>query len=181
MKIYTKSGDRGKTNLFDGERIGKDNPRIKAYCSLDELTSFLGLVRSFSKSKTIKKIIEKLQEDLFFVGWDLATKKEKFRKKIKKIGEREIKFLEANIDKIARRVQVGKYFVFPGGSKEAAFLHVARTVCRRAEISVVELSKKEKINKNIIVYLNRLADLLFIMALLANKESRVKEREWKVK
>jgi len=176
-KIYTKKGDKGRTALADGKRVGKDCPRICAYGDVDELNAVLGLCREENDNKLIGKILRRLQNELFTVGADLSTSAEA-RIKVPRLTAKFVKRLEKDIDKIEKLLPPLKKFILPAGSDGACFLHLARTVCRRAERSVVALGRREKINKEIIVYLNRLSDLLFVMARLANKSEKIKEERW---
>lgn len=181
MKIYTKTGDKGKTSLFGGKRVWKDDLRIKAYGTADELNSVLGMALNEIKNKELKKVITGIQNELFIVGADLAApyanKKNSF--KVPRIENSNTKGLEVLIDKFDSELPSLKNFILPGGSKAAAALHLARTVCRRAETEVVTLSRSDKINLEIIVYLNRLSDLLFVLTRFLNFSSNRPEIEWK--
>lgn len=180
MKIYTKTGDKGKTSLFGGKRVWKDDLRIRAYGTVDELNSVLGLALTEIKNKELKKVICSIQDELFVAGADLAapfTKKKK-NSVIPRIENDNTTKLELFIDLFDSKIPSLKNFILPGGTKAAALLHLARTVCRRAERETVALSHVEKINHEIIVYLNRLSDLLFVLARFENFSSKHPEIEW---
>jgi len=191
MKIYTKRGDSGKTDLFGiSNRISKSSIRVSAYGEIDELNSFIGLIRSninetaFKKNyKDIEKALEKIQNDLFIIGADLATpkidKKHNQLSKMRKIEIKDINKIEKLIDNCSKDLEPLKNFILPGGSILASLFHISRTICRRTERNIVELSEKEDINKNIIPYLNRLSDLLFIFARMSNKSLKIKDIKWK--
>lgn len=178
MKIYTKTGDKGETALFGGERVPKDALRIEAYGSVDELNSLLGVVRSLKPKKKIDAIVELLQRQLFELGADLATPKGKSDAHIPRITAAHSTELEKIIDSLERKLKPLKVFILPGGSKVASQLHLARTVCRRAERAVVRLSRNENIGDDVIVYLNRLSDLLFVIARYANSLGGNREEKW---
>tara|TARA_B100001167_G_scaffold178905_1_gene134270 strand:+ start:910 stop:1509 length:600 start_codon:yes stop_codon:yes gene_type:complete len=199
VKIYTKRGDSGKTDLFGmTKKISKSSIRVSAYGEIDELNSVIGLIRatlttahkSKNKNSTLKKnykniekALEKIQNDLFIIGADLATpkinKKHNKLSKIKKIGTKDINKIEKIIDNFSKNLDPLKNFILPGGSILASLFHVSRTICRRAERTTVELSEKEDINENIIPYLNRLSDLLFVFARISNKLLKIKDIKWK--
>jgi len=199
VKIYTKRGDSGKTDLFGmTKKISKSSIRVSAYGEIDELNSVIGLIRatlttahkSKNKNSTLKKnykniekALEKIQNDLFIIGADLATpkinKKHNELSKIKKIGTKDINKIEKIIDNFSKNLDPLKNFILPGGSILASLFHVSRTICRRAERTTVELSEKEDINENIIPYLNRLSDLLFVFARISNKLLKIKDIKWK--
>lgn len=179
MKIYTGTGDKGETGLFGAGRVSKASLRVDAYGDVDETNSHIGLVRSFTKNKKITKILQSIQEDLLVLGSDLATPLESpARKNIRTITAVDVKRVEKIIDEIEEKNTPLRKFVIPAGSTAASLLHVARTVCRRAERKVVALKEKEVINEQCLIYLNRLADLLFVLARFANKLSKIKDVEW---
>ena len=181
MKIYTKTGDDGTTGLFNGERVSKNSLRVEAYGTVDELNSVIGLAISFSCPEPVKNDLQHTSETLFTVGADLATPINDGIKSqaITRIEEDEILRLENAIDRYEEELEPLKNFILPGGSHSAAHLHNARTVCRRAERLVVELAGKEKINENIVIYLNRLSDYLFDAARYVNHLLNVDDRIWK--
>lgn len=179
MRIYTKTGDRGKTTLFGGRRVPKDALRIEAYGTVDELNSALGAARAWKPQKELDVILGQIQSELFVLGADLATPEKKPSNRIQRIRQEHVVTLEHFIDKVEALLTPLKYFVIPGGSQVAAQLHLARTICRRAERLVVKLSRKEKIGSSCIVYLNRLSDLLFVLARYANQLDGVEETAWR--
>lgn len=174
MSIYTKFGDQGATTLVGSTIVSKDHPRIEAYGSVDELSSVLGVVISFSELKTLSNSLAMIQKDLFVIGAELASRGRK-----KRLNSTRIKEIETEIDSLESNMPPLNHFILPGGSKTASLLHHARTVCRRAERSVVALSQKEKINQDILIYLNRVGDLLFLQARFVNYKKKVKEIIWK--
>ena len=179
MKIYTKTGDRGDTSLFGGQRVPKDALRIEAYGTIDELNSVLGIVRADNTDAAADRLLEGMQNDLFALGADLATPRSVERKAIRRIEERDAAALEKVIDSLELKLKPLRSFILPGGSAVAARLHFARTVCRRAERVVVRLSRNEDIGEAIPVYLNRLSDLLFVLARYVNAVSGIHETRWK--
>lgn len=178
MKIYTRTGDTGDTSLFGGQRVPKDALRIEAYGTVDELNSVLGIVRADSTDPRIDEVLESIQNSLFDLGADLATPRS-VGKAIRRIGARDITALEKTIDALEPKLKPLRSFILPGGSPLAARLHFSRTVCRRAERIVVRLSRNEDIGDDITVFLNRLSDLLFVLARYANRVAEVPETKWK--
>ncbi len=178
MKIYTKTGDKGKTSLFGGTRVEKDTKRIEAYGAVDELNSQIGVARSLNPPGEIDRILDGIQHDLFVLGSDLATPGPKQRKQIDLIEARHVEDLERTIDHLEERLEPLERFILPGGSQVGAQLHLARTVCRRTERVVVSLLRKGDIGTTPFVYLNRLSDLLFVMARYVNKLAGVGEVQW---
>lgn len=179
MKIYTKTGDGGETGLYGGGRVRKDNPRIAAYGTVDELNAVLGLVRAEGAPAEVDTLLARVQNELFDLGAELATRDPKAMG-TSTINEAKIAALEGAIDKFEERLEPLKQFILPGGSKCAAFLHVSRTVCRRAEREVVFLAAipNEQVSGTLIVYLNRLSDLLFVLARATNQELGVADVPW---
>ncbi|MCX7797269.1 MAG: cob(I)yrinic acid a,c-diamide adenosyltransferase [Melioribacter sp.] len=180
MKIYTKKGDKGETFLLGGQKVFKDNQRIRAYGTLDELSSILGIALLECESLELKEVLRSIQAELFDVGADLALPLEKDSEntKIKRIDETYVSRLEQIIDNFDERLPILRNFILPGGSKGAAYLHLARTVCRRAEREVVALMKDVEINAQIEVYLNRLSDLLFVLARYENYVQGIEDIKW---
>ncbi|MGQ0640417.1 MAG: cob(I)yrinic acid a,c-diamide adenosyltransferase [Gemmatimonadaceae bacterium] len=181
MKIYTKTGDAGETGLFGGGRVGKDHPRVEAYGDVDELNAVIGVVRSAEPMPRIDEVLVPVQRDLFSIGAILATPKlEKMREQLEKarVDDARIAELEGAIDACERELESLRSFILPGGTQKAAALHVARTVCRRAERRVVHLQREIEIPDVVVVYLNRLSDLLFMLARIANKQSGRGEVTW---
>jgi cob(I)alamin adenosyltransferase len=181
MKIYTKTGDKGETSLFGGERVSKSILRIDAYGTIDELNSFIGLAINEVKNPEIKTLLEHIQNDLFAIGSDLATpiseKTEKLR--INRVPEEMFSRLESEIDKFEEKLEELRNFILPGGTKGASLIHVCRTVCRRAERLVTALKETERINDNILIYLNRLSDLMFVLSRYENLYSGKPDIKWK--
>lgn len=180
MKIYTKTGDKGETSLFGGKRVWKDDLRISAYGTVDELNAVLGMAVTELINVELIEVIKNIQNNLFTVGSDLATPLDKENKNfvIPRIDENFVVQLECLIDKYDSQLPELKNFILPGGLKGSAILHHARTVCRRAEREVVALSKKDLINHEIEVYLNRLSDLLFILARFENYSNNSADIAW---
>jgi cob(I)alamin adenosyltransferase len=179
MKIYTRTGDRGDTSLFGGQRVPKDALRIEAYGTVDELNSVLGIVLADSPDPEIGRVLTHVQNELFDLGADLATPRSVARKNIRRLDPKDSNPLERVIDQLEPRLKSLRSFILPGGSPVAARLHFARTVCRRAERCVVRLSRHEDIGEGITMYLNRLSDLLFVLARFANARAKVPEVKWK--
>jgi cob(I)alamin adenosyltransferase len=181
VKIYTKTGDRGDTGLFGGGRVPKDHPRVAAYGDVDELNSVLGLARAMEPMPRIDDVLLPIQRDLLAIGALLATPNpEKMREHLTKarVDAARITELEQAIDTGDLEIEPLKAFIIPGGTRKASILHVSRTVCRRAERSVVALQETEAIPELAIIYLNRLSDLLFTLARVANKLGGGTEETW---
>ena len=181
MKIYTKTGDAGDTGLFGGGRVRKNHPRVEAYGDVDELNATLGFVRAVEQMPRIDEVLVPIQRDLFAIGALLATPdREKMRQHLEKanVDDARIAALERAIDDGDAELEPLRSFIVPGGSPKAAALHVARTVCRRAERRVVELGLETEIPPLVVIYLNRLSDLLFTLARVANKRSGGGEVTW---
>jgi cob(I)alamin adenosyltransferase len=181
MKIYTRTGDAGDTGLFGGGRVGKDHPRVEAYGDVDELNAALGLVRALEPMPRIDEVLVPVQRDLFAIGALLATPdRDKMRASLEKarIDDARIIELEGGIDRCDVELEPLRSFIVPGGTAKAAALHVARTICRRAERRVVTLRHGEEIPEIVVIYLNRLSDLLFMLARVANKRAGAGEVSW---
>lgn len=179
LKIYTKTGDKGDTGLFGGERVSKDSLRIEAYGTVDELNSSLGYAITEILNEDVKKILLKIQNYLFQIGSDLAAPDlESKNKFIVRLDGETISELEHQIDKFETKLPTLKNFILPGGAKSAALLHIARTVCRRAERRVVALKTQEIVNDNIVIFLNRLSDLLFVLTRIENMEAKIPDTPW---
>jgi cob(I)alamin adenosyltransferase len=178
MKIYTTTGDQGETSLFGGRRVPKDALRIEAYGTVDELNSALGIARATRPAQEIDEILGQLQNDLFVLGADLATPVDKQNGLIERIQSEHITAVEHFIDAVESRLQPLASFILPGGSPLAAQLHLARTICRRAERLVVKLSREEHVESSCIIFLNRVSDLLFVLARRANQIADVTETPW---
>ncbi|MEM1107259.1 MAG: cob(I)yrinic acid a,c-diamide adenosyltransferase [Planctomycetota bacterium] len=187
MKLYTKRGDAGLTDLYGGQRIGKHSLRVEAYGTVDELNSVIGLANAGSVPDEIAEPLVSIQSRLFEIGADLATphgeldedgNETERSSTVPRVGDDQITELEKWIDAVCEPVPPMKHFVLPGGTELAARLHVGRTVCRRAERLCVELATVESIGDHVIVYLNRLSDLLFAMARRANQLEGVDDIPW---
>lgn len=178
MKIYTTTGDGGETSLFGGRRVPKDALRIEACGTVDELNSALGVARAWKPAKYIDGTLGSLQNDLFVLGADLATPAEKRSAIVERIQQEHITQIERIIDTVEVLLKPLSSFILPGGSHVAAQLHLARTICRRAERFVVKLSREEAIEPHCIVFLNRVSDLLFVLARYANQIDGVEETPW---
>ncbi|MBI5227387.1 cob(I)yrinic acid a,c-diamide adenosyltransferase [Candidatus Micrarchaeota archaeon] len=175
MPIYTKFGDKGNTSLLGGIVVPKDDPRVEAYGSVDELNATLGIVIAFNDIEIVSKSLTQIQNDLFVIGAELAAKEVSSNE----LYARRSDEMEKEIDSLYSQLPVLKNFVLPGGSKTASLLHLARTVCRRAERAIVSLSQEEKVNPDIIIYINRLGDLIFTQARFVNFKKGSKEVIWK--
>jgi cob(I)alamin adenosyltransferase len=169
MKIYTKTGDKGKTSLCDGEKVSKSNLRVAAYGDIDELSSSLGFAISMIRTKRIKIVLQDVQKDLFVLASHVATNSKDAHDVLPKFSEENVKGLEIVIDKFSENLPKLTRFILPGGTKSASVIHLARTCCRRAERTCVELSETTYLYEPILPYLNRLSDLLFVLARAANK------------
>lgn len=178
MKIYTKTGDKGTTGLFGGGRVSKDSPRIASYGDVDELNAILGIARASTKHEALQKALMDVQSALFILGAELASPKPD--PKIPVITAAHIDVLERQIDVISQDLPPLKNFILPGGSLTSGWLHLARTVCRRAERSVVHLASlpNEPVDSWVIIYLNRLSDYLFVIARLANQLEKIDDIPW---
>ena len=168
MKIYTKTGDEGETGLFGGGRVPKDDPRVRAYGEVDELNAAIGLAAALDPWVYDRERLEAIQRDLFTIGAELATP-DPAKLKAPSLDGARVLALEAGIDGHEANLPPLKNFILPGGSPKAAAFHLARTVCRRAERTIVELARGQKVNPEIVKYLNRLSDLLFVLARAVNK------------
>ncbi len=169
MKIYTKTGDKGKTSLCDGEKVSKSSLRVAAYGDIDELSSAIGFAIAITRSRLIKKVLESVQRDLFILGSHVATYKKDLHEVLPKFDLGKVRDLEKIIDKFSKGLPKLHQFLLPGGTKSACSIHMARTVCRRAERTCVKLSENQHLFENTLPYLNRLSDLLFVLARAANK------------
>ena len=180
MKIYTKTGDKGKTSLFGGERVWKNDKRIEAYGTVDELNAVLGVAVSNIENSEIVQTLQKIQNDLFIVSSDLAAPigERDIKVTVPRVGVNLIQLLEEKIDYFDSKLPELKQFILPGGTKGSSLLHFARTVCRRAERKVVELSNTVDIVDYIVIYLNRLSDLLFVLARFENSVSGTPDIKW---
>ena len=182
MKIYTKGGDAGETSLFGGERVSKSAPRVCSYGEVDELNSVLGVAITEIEEDDLLAKLRIIQSSLFDLGGELATPPVDERhvpaKGIPRVSERDIVELEGWIDALETELTPLRNFVLPGGAKGAALLHLGRTVCRRAERNVIALAAHERVAPLVVKYLNRLSDLLFVMARVVNRRADVEEPQW---
>ena len=169
-KIYTKTGDGGDTALGDGERVLKDSLRVSAYGNVDELNASIGIITLYANTE-LKRKLKNIQNDLFDIGADLCVPISEKNKDRLRLSTNQIETLELEIDEMNSILEPLNSFVLPGGCRSATFLHMARTICRRAERSVVSLKSKEMINENTLVYLNRLSDWLFVASRVENQEN----------
>lgn len=179
MKIYTRTGDDGTTGLIGGTRVKKYNLRLEAYGTIDELNSYIGVVRSLQSDTSADEILEKIQNKLFVIGANLATEDLSgvIRQQLP-CRESDVATLEKEIDRMNEVLPDLKNFVLPGGCQASAFCHVARTVCRRAERHIVELSEKSDVDQLLIKYVNRLSDYLFVLARKVMYDQKVPEILW---
>lgn len=185
MKIYTKTGDKGSTALFGGTRVSKNHLRIEAYGTVDELNSHIGLIRDQDIKSSIKEDLIQIQNDLFTLGSMLATPPEKEtlksgkeRLNIPKINSSSINFLEQKIDQMNESLSIMTHFILPGGHSTVSFCHIARCICRRAERCTVTLSERETVVSDVLMYLNRLSDYLFVLARKLSKDLNTQEIKW---
>jgi len=179
VKIYTRTGDGGDTGLFDGTRVSKADPRVATYGDVDELNAWLGLVRAAGADDEIGGMLEQIQRDLFALGARLADPARRIAERVTKaaVGSDDITRLEGWIDHLEAELPPLRRFILAGGSDAGASLHVARTVCRRAERAMVALGA-DAFEPELLVYVNRLSDLLFVMARAVNRRAGVAETEW---
>jgi cob(I)alamin adenosyltransferase len=183
-RVYTRTGDRGETALVGGRRVAKDSQRIVAYGAVDELNSVLGIVRSLlpkertAAEESLLEILKRLQNELFDLGSELATPADAEYEGMWRVSENEVRVLERTIDQCQKDLEILKSFILPGGGTLGAFLHQARTVCRRAEIEALRLSRAEPVSSFVLRYLNRLSDLLFVLARWIAKRSGEPEYLW---
>ena len=184
MKIYTKTGDKGETSLYGGTRVSKAAARVESYGTLDELNAFIGLAKAEISDEKVLSQLQKIQFDLFTVGSEAATPTDKMLLANGKnrldlmISEKEITELELWMDDFDAELEPLQFFILPSGGKAAASVHVCRTVCRRAERAMVHLNETEEVRPELIKYLNRLSDYLFILARYISKISGEKEEYW---
>lgn len=178
MKIYTKTGDKGTTSLYGGKRISKGALRIETYGTVDELNSWVGLVRDQEVNQMRIDILTSIQQKLFVMGSILAADPEKTKIKIPSLHEEDIIALESEIDKMEESLEPMRYFILPGGHQSVSFCHITRTVCRRAERLVIRLDEEEKIEPLVVKYLNRLSDYLFVLARKMGEELKINETPW---
>jgi len=179
VKIYTKTGDTGTTALFGGKRVSKADLRIDTYGTVDELNSFVGLVRDQEVNQKRKNTLVEIQDRLFTIGSILATEPGNTKVRIPSLADTDISLLEKEIDSMDAELPQMKFFVLPGGNQSVSFCHVARTVCRRAERLVVALNSQEPVDTLVVQYLNRLSDYLFMLSRKMTQELGAEETPWK--
>lgn len=181
MKIYTKGGDKGQTSLIGGTRVPKHHIRIESYGTVDELNSWIGVLRDTIEDAAVKNLLIEIQDRLFTIGSLLAADPEKSKMKLPELYEDDIKLLEKEIDAIDAAVPPMKSFVLPGGHLAVSHCHVARCVCRRAERNVIHLSETAPVSELILQYMNRLSDYLFMLSRKLTQDLGVEETPWKPK
>lgn len=179
MKIYTKTGDKGTTALFTGKRVPKHHIRIESYGTIDELNSFLGLLRDQDMDGHTKDVLSLIQNKLFTVGAILATEPTKEnRLKIPRISDEDIHLLEKEMDHMNEELPEMTHFILPGGHTTVSYCHIARTVCRRAERMISYLHENDPVPESLLSYINRLSDYLFVLARKLSKELQAEEVKW---
>ncbi len=180
MKIYTRRGDAGETDLFGGPRVAKDHPRVAAYGALDELNAAIGVAAATSASADVHRLAQRVQGTLFELGAWLATPDSERRRKsgLAEPEDADVEELEAHIDALEGELTPLRRFVLPGGTAAAAGFHLARTICRRAERDAVALAREDEVAPALLRYLNRLSDLLFVIARVENRRAEVGDVEW---
>ena len=188
MKIYTKTGDKGTTSLFGGTRVPKHHIRIECYGTVDELNSYIGLIRDQDIDSNSKEMLIHIQDRLFTLGAILATDPEKFllkngkeRLSIPKIKSKDIVLLETEMDTMNASLAQMTNFILPGGHTTVSYCHITRCICRRAERLASQLSEQESVNELVLIYLNRLSDYLFVLARKLTKDLQVEEIKWNPK
>lgn len=179
MKIYTKTGDKGKTSLIGGTRVSKSHLRIDSYGTIDELNAYIGLLRDQQVNENRKDLLKEIQDRLFTIGSNLASEEDQNRKKIPDLKQTDIELLESQMDIMDSELPELRFFVLAGGHQSVSFAHLARTVCRRSERLCVELSEKEFVADLVLIYLNRLSDYLFVLSRKMAQELGVEEISWK--
>lgn len=179
MKIYTKTGDKGQTSLIGGTRVPKHHLRIESYGTVDELNSWIGLIRDQNISSDCIEILKEIQDRLFTIGSSLASDPEKSKMKIPDLEEKDVLLLESQIDKMNEQLPELKSFIIPGGHTMVSYCHIARCVCRRAERLAVHLSEDSFVAPLVVIYLNRLSDYLFVLSRFLGKQLLVSELPWK--
>ncbi len=182
MKIYTGFGDKGKTRLYGGEIVNKDHPRIEVYGTLDELNSWLGLIITSESESEVKEFLIKIQNNIFNISSIIASPDDKEREKLKnKLDKFDHKAIEIFLDKENKKLVPLQNFILPGGSLLSSYYHIARTICRRAERNLIKLLESEEFESDELIYLNRLSDLLFVLAKYSNKKNNLSDTTWNPK
>ena len=178
MKIYTKTGDKGYTSLIGGTRVPKHHLRIESYGTVDELNSYIGLIRDQDISTHAKDVLKHIQDRLFTIGASLAADPEKSKMIIPDLQLADIELLEKEMDEMDEKLPPLKHFILPGGNNAISFCHIARCVCRRAERIVVHLAEESTVDEKVSIYLNRLSDYLFTLARKIGDEHKIPENKW---
>ena len=178
MKIYTRKGDSGDTSLIDGKIVYKHNLSVAAYGTIDELNSFIGLLKDYIKEDKIKDILNKIQIKLFSIGSILASGKNKNISEKVKIEKKDVEYIELEIDRLNKDLPELKNFVIPGGHKTSSYSHVCRSICRRAERKISEFNNKSSLDSNILAYVNRLSDFFFVLSRFLKYSDNVSESRW---
>ena len=178
MKIYTKTGDKGQTSLIGGTRVPKHHLRIESYGTVDELNSYIGLIRDQQVSEYQQNLLKEIQDRLFTIGSALASDPEKSKMKIPDLHQEDIELLEKEIDTMTADLPELRHFILPGGSNAVSFCHLARCVCRRAERICVHLSEDSFVDEKVMVYLNRLSDYLFVLSRKLCFDNQIEENKW---
>ena len=181
MKIYTKTGDLGTTSLIGGKRVPKYHKRIEAYGTVDELISYVGLIRDLINENKLKENLLFIQDRLMICASIIATDCEGCNIKLPVLTEKDVEFLEKEIDKMESKLEPLKSFILPGGNSISSYVHIARTICRRAERNTLLLNKNHKVEATVIRFLNRLSDFLFVFARYILKQNGVTETKWNPK
>ncbi len=181
MKIYTKTGDQGQTSLIGGTRLSKADLRINAYGNVDELNSYIGLLRDQEVNEKRRDLIKEIQDRLFTIGSSLAADPEKSNLKIPDLNEQDVEMLEKEIDLMNETLPPMRNFILPGGHASISFGHIARTVCRRAERGCIALQHESFVAELVIKYLNRLSDYLFVLCRQMHQELNINEIPWKAR
>ncbi|HAP01146.1 MAG TPA: cob(I)yrinic acid a,c-diamide adenosyltransferase [Bacteroidetes bacterium] len=179
MKIYTKKGDTGTTQLIGGTRVSKNNIRIESYGTIDELNSYIGLTRDYTSDTQTKNFLKEIQDRLFTIGSSLASDPEKSRMKIPDLKTEDVALLEKEIDRMNDLLPEMKNFILPGGTPGNSICHIARCVCRRSERLIVALAEIETTEPLILQYINRLSDYLFVLSRKISKDENAEEVSWK--
>jgi len=178
MKIYTKTGDKGFTSLIGGTRVAKYHLRIESYGTVDELNSYIGLIRDQDIAGHDKEILKQIQDRLFTIGSSLAADPERSKMVIPDLHMQDVELLEKEIDSMNGQLPELRHFILPGGSNAISFCHIARCICRRAERITVELATQSMVDEKVNIYLNRLSDYLFTLARKIGNDSKVPENQW---
>ena len=178
MKVYTKTGDKGTTSLFGGDRVPKDHIRIESYGTVDELNSYIGLIRCQAIDPHYQQILKEIQDRLFTIGSALASDPERSKMQIPDLLENDITLLEKEMDAMNEILPELKHFILPGGNTIVSYCHLARCVCRRAERLTVHLAEESFVDNKITIYLNRLSDYLFVLARKLNADAKTEENIW---